>query len=112
MRIASFAFAAALALCAVPQARAEDPKFTIVIKDHKFEPSRLEVPAGQKIQLVIRNLDATAEEFESTDLKREKVIAPGKEAVIHVGPLKPGISRFVGEYHEATARGELIATTF
>ncbi len=109
MRIASFALAAALALSAVPLARAEDPGFTIIIKDHKFEPSRLEVPAGQKIQLLVKNMDATAEEFESADLKREKVIAPGKEAIIYVGPLKPGTYRFVGEYHEDTAKGELVA---
>lgn len=109
MRRASLVLAAALALFAVPQARAEDPSFTIVIKDHKFEPARIEVPAGKKIQLVVKNMDSSAEEFESTELKREKVIAGGKEAIIYVGPLKPGTYRFVGEYHEATAKGELVA---
>ena len=111
MRIAPIAFAAAtlLAVFAVPQARAEDPSFTLVIKDHKFEPAQIEVPAGQKIQLLVKNMDATAEEFDSSDLKREKVIAPGKEAIIYVGPLKAGTYRFVGEYHEATAKGVLIA---
>lgn len=109
MRIASFAFAATVALFAVTQAQAADPVFTIVIKNHKFEPARLDVPAGQKIQLVVKNMDATAEEFESSDLKREKVIAPGKEVTISVGPLKAGTYRFVGEYHEATAKGELVA---
>ena len=107
------AFAAAVSLCllvlGVVPARAEDPSFTLVIKDHRFEPARLEVPANQKFRLVVKNLDATAEEFDSKDLKREKVIAAGKEAVIALGPLAPGTYRFVGEYHAATAKGEIVA---
>jgi plastocyanin len=109
MRIPAFALAAAFAVFSLAPALAADPVFTIIIKDHKFEPSRIEVPAGQKIQLLVKNMDASSEEFESPDLKREKVIGGGKEATIFVGPLKPGTYRFVGEYHEATAKGELVA---
>ncbi len=109
MRIAVFTAAATLALLAMPPAQAADPTFTVVIKDHMFEPARIEVPAGQKIQLIVKNMDTTAEEFDSPELKREKVIAAGKEATIYLGPLKPGTYRFVGEYHGATAKGELVA---
>lgn len=91
-----------------PATAAED-NFTIVIKDHRFEPSRLEVPAGRKLKLLVRNLDSTPEEFESHDLKREKVIAGKSQATIGIGPLKPGSYKFVGEYHENTAQGEIIA---
>ena len=109
MRIAAFAVAATFMLFAIPRAQAADPTFTLVIKDHTFEPARIEVPAGQKFQLIVRNMDSTAEEFDSPDLKREKVIAAGKEATIYIGPLKPGTYRFIGEYHEATAKGEIVA---
>ena len=109
MRIASVILAALLALLVIPPADAADPTFTIVIRDHKFEPARLEVPAGVKIQLLVKNLDSTAEEFESKDLKREKIIPGGKEAIITVGPLKAGTYRFVGEYHEDITKGELVA---
>lgn len=100
----------AMMLASLPApARAEDPSFTLVIRNHVFEPARIEVPANAKFRLLVKNMDSTAEEFESKDLKREKVIAGGAEAVILLGPLKPGTYRFVGEYHEATAKGVLVA---
>jgi plastocyanin len=90
-------------------ARAADDAIAITIQDHRFEPAQLEVPAGKKLTLVVKNLDPTPEEFESYDLKREKVI-PGKgQVTIAIGPLKPGVYKFVGEYHEKTAQGQLLA---
>ncbi|HSD73202.1 MAG TPA: cupredoxin domain-containing protein, partial [Steroidobacteraceae bacterium] len=54
---------------------AADPvEFKLVIKDHRFVPAELKVPAGQKIKLVVDNQDATPEEFESYTLNREKVV--------------------------------------
>lgn len=90
-------------------ASAATPEFTIAIKDHRFDPAEVVVPAGKKVKLVIDNRDATPEEFESHDLKREKVIAGKTKATIWVGPLRPGKYRFFGEFHEATAQGVLIA---
>jgi hypothetical protein len=90
-------------------ALAADNEYTLVIRDHRFEPAELRVPAQQKIKLVVHNQDATPEEFESHELNREKVIAPGAKATIFVGPLKPGRYPFSGEFNEKTARGVLIA---
>ena len=90
-------------------ALAADDTFALVIKDHRFDPARLEVPAGKKLKLVIKNLAPTPEEFESHDLKREKIISGKGQATISVGPLKPGIYKFAGEYHEGTAQGEIVA---
>lgn len=88
---------------------AADPEYALVIREHRFEPTELRVPANTKIKLVVHNQDSTPEEFESHELNREKVIAPGARANIFVGPLKPGRYPFVGEFHEKTARGVLIA---
>jgi hypothetical protein len=90
-------------------ALAADDTFTLTIKDHRFEPARLDVPAGKKLKLVVKNLDPTPEEFESHDLKRKKVIAGNGQATIIIGPLKPGSYKFVGEYHESTAQGQIVA---
>jgi len=99
-----------IAALALPiTASAATPEFTIAIKDHRFDPAEVVVPAGKKVKLVIDNRDATPEEFESHDLKREKVIAGKTKATIWVGPLRPGKYRFFGEFHEATAQGVLIA---
>lgn len=90
-------------------AGAADGEFALTIRDHRFEPAEIRVPAGQKIKLVVHNQDATPEEFESHELNREKVIAPGSKVNIYVGPLNPGRYPFFGEFHEKTARGALIA---
>lgn len=82
---------------------------TLVLRNHRFEPERLTVPAGSKLILVLRNEDNTPEELESHDLKIEKVVAANKSIRVHLGPLKPGDYKFVGEYHEDTAKGVLIA---
>ena len=88
-------------------ARADDAP-VLTIKQHQFEPAELAVPAGQEVRLVVRNLDATPEEFESEDLNREKVIPGGGEATILIGPLDAGTYTFVGEFHEATAKGRIV----
>jgi plastocyanin len=89
--------------------RAQDVEVALVIKNHRFEPAVVKVPAGKKVKLVIDNQDATAEEFESHALNREKVIPPKSKGTVFIGPLKPGKYAFVGEFHEATAQGVVIA---
>lgn len=99
-----------LALAFVPLfAAAADPEVTLVIKDHRFVPSDVKVPAGQKVKLIVDNQDATPEEFESHELNREKVIAAKSKGTVFIGPLKPGRYSFIGEFNEATAKGVVIA---
>lgn len=98
-----------LVLTAPLIAIAETPEFRIVIKDHKFEPARVVVPANTKVNLIVDNQDPTPEEFESHDMHREKIIAGNKTAVIKIGPLKPGEYSFFGEFNEATAQGVVVA---
>ena len=83
--------------------------FTLTIKDHRFEPAEVKVPANQEVTLTVKNLDATPEEFESKTLRVEKVIPGNSEATFTLRPLKPGRYKFEGEFHEATAKGEVIA---
>jgi plastocyanin len=97
---------ATLALGTVPAAAQQ---MTITIKDHKFEPAELKVPANKRITLTVINNDATPEEFESKKLKVEKVIPGKSKAVVRFGPLEPGRYEFVGEFHEDTAKGVVIA---
>lgn len=90
-------------------ALAADAEFTLVIRDHRFEPAELQVPAGKKIKLRIENKDTTPEEFESHELNREKVIAGNSATSIYVGPLDPGRYPFFGEFNPKTAQGALVA---
>jgi plastocyanin len=91
------------------QAFAESGEFLVQIKDHKFEPSQIEVPAGEKFKLVIENTDKTLEEFESADLKKEKLVGAGKKVSIVISPLKSGEYKFFGDFHQKTAQGKIIA---
>ena len=96
------------AVSAAAVVHAEEPSFTLTIKDHHFMPSELTVPAEQKVRLVIKNLDRTPEEFESHDLNREKIVPGGGEITLYLGPLKAGTYTFFGEFHEDTAQGRMI----
>lgn len=88
---------------------AADNEITITIKDHKFSPAEVRVPAGKKVKLIIDNQDATPEEFESHELNREKIIPAKSKGTVFIGPLKAGKYPFVGEFNQATARGVVIA---
>ena len=105
------AFAPVAAMVASPGvALAEDyPEFTLVLKNHRFEPATLEVPAGKRVKLIVDNQDATPEEFESTDLRREKIIPGRSKGIVWVGPLPKGTYGFYGEFNQKTAQGKLIA---
>ena len=104
---------ALLSLALVPAmtigATAQEPAYTLVIKDHQFQPTEIEIPAGQKIALLVKNNDTTPEEFESTELRREKVVAGGDQITVYIGPLKPGKYEFFGDFNPTTARGHIIA---
>jgi plastocyanin len=97
------------ALASVAPARAADAEALLIIKDHRFVPAEVKVPAGQRVKLIVHNQDPTPEEFESRSLSREKVIPAGAKATIYIGPLKAGRYTFAGEYNEATAKGTVVA---
>jgi hypothetical protein len=101
--------AALFAIATLAVAPASAQSFTLTVKDHRFSPETLKVPAGQAFDLTVINADPTAEEFESNDFHVEKVIAGGRQATFHVGPLEAGTYGFFGERHEDTALGKLFA---
>jgi hypothetical protein len=104
---ATLALAALLAAGAAP---AEGPaEFVLTIKEHRFEPAELVIPAGKKVKIKVVNADASPEEFESHELNREKVIPGNSSAVIFVGPLDPGTYPFFGEFNPKTAQGRIVA---
>ncbi len=103
------AVAAALVLLAGgPPALADDAPL-LTFKNHRFVPDRLEVPANTKFKLQVKNLDDTADEFESSELNREKVVPPGQTVTVFLGPLTPGEYKIFGDFHPDTAKGVLVA---
>lgn len=104
-----FAFAIIL-LAATLSARADDlPDYELLIRDGRFVPDVVEVKAGTKFRLRIRNDGPGPEEFESTELKKEKVLPAGASSNLIFQPLKPGSYAFFGEFHPQTAQGRIVA---
>lgn len=100
---------AILALLSGASALAAPAVVEIEIRDHLFFPAEVVVPANTKVKLLVINSDPTAEEFESYELNREKIIPGGRKAVIFIGPLPPGEYPFFGEFFPKTAQGKVIA---
>lgn len=80
----------------------------IHIKNHFFNPSVISIKKDQVLKLIIYNDDPTVEEFESFDLKREKIVPANGKIIITVGPLKNGTYKFFGEFNMKTAKGKII----
>jgi hypothetical protein len=102
---------ASATLLAAGLARGADApaEIALAIEQHRFQPEKIRVKAGAAFMLVISNKDATPEEFESKELRIEKVIPGGKTLRLRMPALKKGTYGFVGEFHEATAQGRIIA---
>ena len=95
-------------IAAAAPAFAQQPNVAIAIRDNGFAPAEIEVPAGARIELSIKNEQQRAAEFESTALRREKVIPPGTTGIVYVGPLQPGRYEFFDDF-QPNNRGFLVA---
>ena len=81
---------------------------TLTLKDHRFTPATLTVPAGARVKITLINRDAATEEFDSHDLRIEQLVTPMAKISFNVGPLAPGQYSFIGEFHASTAQGKII----
>jgi plastocyanin len=109
MRVSRYALLLAAFLFAGITLAQDVPLFKLVAKDGKFEPAVLEVPAGKRFRVEIANENKKAIEFESKDLKQEKVIAPGAKATVTINALKAGEYKYYDEFNEATGQGKIVA---
>ncbi|WP_017776219.1 cupredoxin domain-containing protein [Paraburkholderia kururiensis] len=99
----------ALAAMMAGTAYAEDlPTFKLEMADGKLSPARIEVPAGKRIKIEVRNTGKGAAEFESVQLRKEKVLAPGADSFVVIAPLSPGEYKFFDDFHQQ-AQGVIVA---
>jgi plastocyanin len=87
---------------------ADLPTFKLEMNDGKLNPERIEVPAGQRIKIEVHNIGKGAAEFESIQLRKEKVLAPGADSFVVIAPLTPGEYKFFDDFHQ-TAQGVIVA---
>jgi hypothetical protein len=99
----------ALIAGAVPhRAGAADP-VQLVLANHRFQPDHVTVPAGERFRIELTNQDDTTDEFESYDMKFEKIVVSGGHIGVFAGPLHPGTYKFFDDYHPDTATGTITA---
>lgn len=106
------AWCSLIALSMLPPAAGwaqEPPTFKLLARGGKWFPEVIEVPANTRFRLEITNQNAGPEEFESKELHKELVLAPGVTRVLVFAPMKPGTYPFFGEFHPDTARGRIVA---
>ncbi|KXU92673.1 periplasmic lipoprotein involved in iron transport [Caballeronia megalochromosomata] len=87
---------------------ADLPTFKLEMNDGKLNPARIEVPAGQRIKIEVHNVGKGAAEFESVQLRKEKVLAPGADSFVVIAPLDPGEYKFFDDFHQS-AQGVIVA---
>jgi hypothetical protein len=87
---------------------ADEPTISVEFKDGVLTPSRVEVPANQRFRLELKNAGTTPAEFESSELKKEKVLAPGTTSSLIFRTLEAGEHPFFDDFHPE-AKGVLVA---
>jgi hypothetical protein len=95
-------------LLVVTPALADTP-IAVTLQNHKFSPAEIHVKANAPAVITLTNKDDTAEEFDSSALKVEKVVAGHSSGNVRLRALAPGKYPFMGEYHSETAQGVVIA---
>ena len=94
--------AAAFASSAIAE---EIPTYTITFKDGSFEPKAFEIPVDTRVKLEVVNAEEKVIEFESDDMKAEKIIRSGKTRSVKVGPLPAGKYTYFDEFNLAAGEG-------
>lgn len=110
-RCAVLCLAGALALALAPQPllAGELPTVELDMRNGVLTPDRLEVPAGTRFKIIVRNSGTTPAEFESLRLRKEKVLSPGAESFVVINRLSPGEYPFFDEFHPDTGQGVIVA---
>ena len=97
------------AMISLPAQADDMPTIQLLMKDGKLYPETLDVPANTKFRLQIRNDGPGAAEFESLELRKESVLAPGVTRTLVFNPMKPGTYKFFDDFHPETAQGRIVA---
>lgn len=94
-----------IVICSVPSSAIAQQPIALTLSGHRFQPDRIQVPANVRFKLKVTNDDTTPDEFESPDLRVEKIVVPGQTIIVSAGPLSPGAYKFFDDYHPETANG-------
>ena len=109
MKCLPFAWLMLAAAVAPLTVHAELLTYQLSLRDGHFTPALLEVPAGQRFKIVLKNEGQGPAEFESTPLRVEKVLSPGVTTFVVIHPLRPGHYPFFDEFNPQLPEGGILA---
>lgn len=98
-----------LAMSSTPALADDMPTIQLLMKNGRLYPETLEVPANKRFRLEVKNEGPGAAEFESLELRKELVLAPGVTRSTVFAPLKPGTYKFFDDFHPETGQGKIVA---
>lgn len=85
------------------------PTFYLKVKDHHFVPQELTIPEETRFFINIENQDDRVDEFESYDMKFERIVPPHQTRIVHGGPLHLKRNyEFFDDFHPSETRGRVI----
>jgi hypothetical protein len=87
----------------------DDASLELKLANGRFEPAEVAVPADTPFTLRVTNAGASASEFESFELHRERVVQPGETITVYLPALSPGRYPFFDDFHRDTPEGAIIA---
>jgi len=97
-----------LSIAGIAAAADAPPEIPLTLDKSQFQPSEVKVKANTPFVLVITNKGAKAAEFESKDLRVEKVVPAGKTVNVRIRALKPGTYAFFDDFNQQ-ATGRIVA---
>ena len=92
-----------------PARAAEEATFSIDFNDGVMTPLRIEVPANTRFKIDLTNKGKTPAEFESAELRLEKVLAAGSKSTLVIRTLDPGEYKFFDDFHPDAPAALLVA---
>jgi len=98
------------ASAAAAPVHAEDAAtYEIRLEGQTFTPSELRVEAGKPFIIKFTNANKAPAEFESIDLKIEKIVPANSTVVVRSRAVDKGTYVFVDEFQEDVAKGTVVA---
>src|SRR5579863_8884488 len=105
VQVLALSAAVATAMVLLPQTSKSadaDTVFEIKAEGGRFNPAQLEVAPNQPFKVHVTSAEKTPIEFESFELRRERVVRPGETITVNMPGLSPGTYKFFDDFHRDT----------
>lgn len=104
-----FCARASFLVLAMPAVAEDLPEFRLTFRDGMIIPLQTTVPANRRLKLILINEGDSPVEFESVELRKEKVVAPKVTTSIVIRRLSAGEHVFFDDFHPDAPQAKIVA---